>query len=48
MKKLVFILAVVFAGLLSCFACSTGGQRMPSFIFNGMELFIEPGEHWFE
>jgi hypothetical protein len=44
MKKL--SLAVVAATLFSCFGCNTEGKNSQSNVPYGMELSVEPGEHW--
>jgi hypothetical protein len=44
MKKLA--LSVVVVALLGCFGCNTDGKNPKSNIPNGMELSVEPGEHW--
>ena len=47
MKKLsllVFIIVVIC--LIGCFACNTGGKNIQTSISEGIEIFIESGEHW--
>jgi hypothetical protein len=44
MKK--FVLAIVLVTLLGCFCCKTEGKNSQSITPTGIELTVEPGEHW--
>jgi hypothetical protein len=44
MKNLV--LAIVLVSLFGCIGCNSEGKNKQSINTNGMELSVEPGEHW--
>ncbi|GHT89493.1 hypothetical protein FACS1894137_18840 [Spirochaetia bacterium] len=44
MKK--FVLAIVSVTLLGCSGCNTDRGNFQSIVPNGMQLTVEPGEHW--
>jgi hypothetical protein len=41
-----FIFAIILATLFCYFGCNTEGKNHQPIISNGIELSIEPGEHW--
>ena len=45
MKKLVLFVVVIC--LFSCFGCNTEGKKYQAIVPDGMELSVEPGDHWF-
>jgi hypothetical protein len=41
-----FFFAVILVTLFGCSGCNTEGKNHQSIISNGIEFFVEPGEHW--